>query len=186
MRSRALSGLKGGLTGWPGADRQWWTAVAGDSWFELGAGTDDRGWRAMPRGRELAGRLLNVLPDLDGGFWLATSTGLAHNVPTLWHTPRDLAAFTRPSSTIFEARSGDLFIQHDDELLQRRGGRWRAFRFPSGRDGGLVRTNAMVELADGRIVVGGRPTEAAIFDPARGTFAPLRHPRGSFVEVNGG
>jgi signal transduction histidine kinase/CheY-like chemotaxis protein len=171
------------LTGWPGADRQWWTAVAGDNWFELGAGTDDGRWQAVPRRRELAGRLLNVLPDADGGFWLATSTGLAHHVATLWHTPRDLAAFNRPSSTIFEARSGDLFIQHDDELLQRRDGRWRAFRFPSGRDGGLVRTDAMVELGDGRIVVGGRPTEAAIFDPARGTFAPLRHPRGRFVEV---
>jgi len=171
------------LTGWAGADGQWWAAIVGDNWFELGAGTDEAGWRAMPRGRELAGRLLNVLSDPDGGFWLATSTGLAHNVPTLWHTPRELATFTRPSSTIFEARNGDLYIQHDDELLRRHDGRWRAFPFPSGRDGGLVRTEAIVELADGGILVGGRPSEAAIFDPARGAFTPIHHPRGWFVEV---
>ena len=110
------------LTGWAGADRQWWTAFGGDAWFELGVASDDGGWRAVGRTRELAGRLHNIMADPDGGFWLATSTGLAHHVPTLWSTPHELAAFTRPSSTMFEARNGDLFIQHDNELLQRHDG----------------------------------------------------------------
>ena len=137
----------------------------------------------MARSRELAGRLHNLMADPDGGFWLATSTGLAHHVPTLWSTPRELASFTRPASTIFQARNGDLFIQHDNELLHRHEGHWRAFRLPLGHEGGLVRTDAMAEMPDGRILLGGRPTPAMFFDRERGTFAPLVHPRGWFVEV---
>jgi signal transduction histidine kinase/CheY-like chemotaxis protein len=171
------------LAGWAGVDGQWWTAFTGDAWFELGVGSDDQGWRALPRTRELAGRLYNALPELDGGFWLATSTGLARHVPTLWRTPRELAAFTRPSSSVFEARNGDLLIQYDDQLLHRRNGRWRAFPLPAGRAGGLARTDAIVELGDGRILLGGMPSPAVFFDRDRGAFAPVRHPRGSFVEV---
>ena len=110
------------LTGWAGTDRQWWTSFAGDAWFELGVGTGDEAWQPLARSRELAGRLHNLMADPDGGFWLATSTGLAHHVPTLWSTPRELASFTRPASTIFQARNGDLFIQHDNELLRRHEG----------------------------------------------------------------
>ena len=171
------------LTGWAGTDRQWWTSFAGDAWFELGAGTDDGAWRPVARSRELAGRLHNLTADAGGGFWLATSTGLAHHVPTLWSTPRALASFTRPASTIFQARNGDLFIQHDNELLHRREGHWRAFRLPLGHEVGLVRTDAMAEMPDGRILLGGRPTPAMFFDRERGTFSPLAHPRGWFVEV---
>jgi signal transduction histidine kinase len=171
------------LIGWAGSEHQWWTCVAGDAWFELGVGSDDRGWLPVTRSRELAGRLYGLLTDADGGFWLATSTGLAHHVPTLWRTPRELAAFTRPSSTIFEAGNGDLFIQHDTELLHRRGGQWRAYPLPLGQQPGLGRTGAMAEMRDGRIVLGGRPTPAMFFDPARGTFAPIVHPRGWFVEI---
>ncbi|MEO5820085.1 MAG: ATP-binding protein [Vicinamibacteraceae bacterium] len=171
------------LTGWAGPDRQWWTAFAGDAWFELGVGTDDVPWQPVSRSRELAGRLHNMMADEDGGFWLATSTGLAHHVPTLWSTPRDLSTYTRPASTIFEARNGDLFVQHDKELLCRRDGRWRAFPLPFGREGGLVRTDAMAEMPDGRILLGGRPTPAMFFDRTRGTFAQVAHPQGWFVEV---
>jgi signal transduction histidine kinase/CheY-like chemotaxis protein len=171
------------LTGWAGTDRQWWTSFAGDAWFELGVGSDDEAWQPMARSRELAGRLHNLMADSDGGFWLATSTGLAHHGPTLWSTPRELASFTRPASTIFQARNGDLFIQHDNELLRRHGGHWRAFRLPLGHEGGLVRTDAMAEMPDGRILLGGRPTPAMFFDRERGTFSPLVHPRGWFVEV---
>jgi signal transduction histidine kinase/CheY-like chemotaxis protein len=171
------------LTGWAGSHGQWWTAFSGDAWFELGVGTDDGGWRPAPRMRELAGRLHNTLSDPDGGFWLATSTGVAHHVPTLWHTPLELSAYTRPSSTIFEARNGDLLVQHDNELLVRHDGRWRAFPLPLGREGGLTRTDAIAELADGRILVGGRPAQAMFFDRTRGTFTPVVHPRGWFVEV---
>ena len=171
------------LTGWAGTDRQWWTSFAGDAWFELGVGSDDAAWQPMARSRELAGRLYNLMADSDGGFWLATSTGLAHHVPTLWSTPRELASFTRPASTIFQARNGDLFIQHDNELLRRHEGHWRAFRLPLGHEGGLVRTDAMAEMPDGRILLGGRPTPAMLFDRERGTFSPLVHPRGWFVEV---
>lgn len=45
------------LTGWAGPDGQWWTAFAGDAWFELGAGTDDLAWQPASRTRELSGRL---------------------------------------------------------------------------------------------------------------------------------
>ena len=171
------------LTGWAGTDRQWWTAFAGDAWFELGVGTDDLPWQPLGRSRELAGRLHNMLADPDGGFWLATSTGLAHHVPTLWSTPRELAAFTRPASTIFEARNGDLFIQHDNELLRRHEGHWRAFPLPLGHEGGLLRTDAIAEMPDGRLVLGGRPTPAMFFDRASGVFSPIVHPRGWFVEI---
>jgi signal transduction histidine kinase/CheY-like chemotaxis protein len=171
------------LTGWAGTDRQWWTAFGGEAWFELGLATDDGGWRPVARTRELAGRLHNMMADPDGGFWLATSTGLAHHVPTLWSTPHELAAFTRPSSAMFETRNGDLFIQHDNELLHRRDGVWRAFPLPFGRQGGLARTDGIVEMPDGRILLGGRPTAAQFFDPVRGTFTAVVHPRGWFVEV---
>jgi signal transduction histidine kinase/CheY-like chemotaxis protein len=171
------------LTGWAGTDGQWWASFAGDAWFELGSGTDAGDWRPLPRMRELAGRLHNMLADPDGGFWLATSTGLAHHVPTLWRTPRELVDFVRPASTIFEARNGDLLIQHDTELLYRRGDVWRAFPLPSRREGGLVRTDGIVELPDGRILLGGRPTPAMFFDRERGTFTSIVHPKGRFVEV---
>ncbi len=181
---RALPAREGWqLTGWAGTDHQWWTAFAGDAWFELGVGSDDLGWQPVNRSRELAGRLHNMMADPDGGFWLATSTGLAHHVPTLWSTPRELAAFTRPASTIFEARNGDLFILHDKDLLARQDGRWRAYPLPSGREGGLVRTDAMAEMPDGRILLGGRPTPAMFFDRGRGRFTAVAHPRGWFVEV---
>jgi signal transduction histidine kinase len=171
------------LTGWAGSDGQWWTSLAGDAWFELGVGSDDQAWQPMPRSRELAGRLHNLMVDPDGGFWLATSTGLAHHVPTLWSTPGELASFTRPASTIFQARNGDLFIQHDNQLLRRHERRWRAFRLPLEHEIGLVRTDAMAEMPDGRILLGGRPTPAMFFDPERGTFSPVVHPLGWFVEI---
>src|SRR6185503_3545994 len=171
------------LTGWAGTDQQWWTSFAGDAWFELGVGSDDLGWQPVARSRELSGRLYSMVADPDGGFWLATSTGLAHHVPTLWRTPRELVDFVRPASTIFEARNGDLLIQHDNELIYRHAGVWRAFPLPLGREGGLVRTDAIVELPDGRILFGGRPTPAMFFDREHGTFTPVVHPKGWFVEV---
>jgi len=41
----------------------------------------------------------------------------------------------------------------------------------------------MAEMPDGRILLGGRPAAAMFFDPAGGTFSPVAHPRGWFVEV---
>ena len=165
------------LTGWAGTDRRWWTSLAGDAWFELGVGADDQPWQPLARSRELAGRLHNLLADPDGGFWLATSTGLAHHVPTLWSTPRELASFTRPASTIFEARNGDLFIQHDNELLRRHDGSLAArSRCRSGTRSAWsaptrwrrCRTGASCSAA------GRRP--AMFFDRERGTFTPRRAP----------
>ena len=141
-----------------------------------GVGTDDGDWRLLPRMRELAGRLYGVLSDPDGGFWLATSTGLAHHVPALWRTPRELADFVRPSSTIFEARNGDL-LDSARQPAPRAPRRPLAGLPPAARTRRRPDPHRCHRRAEGRAHPARRPPDSGDgFDRARGTFTPVVHP----------
>ncbi|MGC4051268.1 MAG: PAS domain S-box protein [Paludibaculum sp.] len=168
------------LVSWPDLDGGTWVADVTHSTFDLrsGAGKQEK------RTQALSGRFLSMLYDGRGCFWVATSLGLARYAPPVWRTPRPLLDKTGHSSAILQTKGGDLYLIHDSELVERRGGRWATHPLPPGYDPALPSTQALVELRDGRLALGDGPG-LLVFDPARGAFSTIVHPDRMDVSVLG-
>ena len=136
------------VTGWRGPDGEIWI-LDGAALFRLIGGKR----QPVTRSDSLAGTIYDVLTEPGGGFWLATSEGLAHYSPPLWRTPVEVADLDAPVHSVLEDRQGRLWFAATEYLLELDGTVWRRFRLPYGVRSHTVRTHSLGLLPDGRIVI---------------------------------
>ena len=138
------------------------------------------------RMRALSGVLLDLEPDPDGGFWLATSLGIVRYLPTIWRREAALAGEDRHSGSLLEASSGDLYALQDRALERHTGDRWVAYPLPPTITANVTFSKVLGEVAGGRLVFhAGDLSRAFGFDPSTGAFTEVRHPEGRTIEVLG-
>ena len=170
------------LRGWRGPDGELWT-IEGAS---LRRQVDGR-WIPVEKYGMLAGSLLEVVTERDGGFWLGTSEGIAHYPPHVWTTPDPVKQLDQPVHAITEDRQGRLWFGATDYLLELDGSDWRSYGWPHGIQTRAAQSDTLWAMADGRIAiktVGGTTEDRVlIFDPATRKFAPLIHPEGRQIRL---
>src|SRR6185436_14575533 len=138
------------------------------------------------RMRALSGVLLDVEPDPDGGFWLASSLGVVRYLPTIWRREAALVGEDRHSGSIFEASSGDLYALQDRAVERHTGARWVAYPLPATITANVTFSKVLGEVTGGRLVFhAGDLSRAFEFDPSTGAFTEVRHPEGRTIEVLG-
>jgi signal transduction histidine kinase/CheY-like chemotaxis protein len=168
------------VTGWRGPDGEIWI-LDGAALFRLIGGKR----QPVIRSDALSGTIYDVLTEPGGGFWLATSEGLAHYSPPIWRTPLEVADLDAPVHSVMEDRQGRLWFAATEYLLELDGTVWRRFPLPYGVRSHTLRAHGLGLLPDGRITLsvrrGDSDESVLLFDPVRGSFQPLAHPAGSNV-----
>jgi signal transduction histidine kinase/streptogramin lyase len=138
------------------------------------------GWRTVEKTGILAGSPWEVLTEPDGGFWLATSEGLAHYAPQVWVTPGLVESLDQPVHSIIEDRQGRLWFSATEYVLVLDGVQWRSYRLPEGMRTHTVQTDSIWAMADGRIMVKVLKADiiqiVLILDPVTGQFRTLATP----------
>jgi signal transduction histidine kinase len=162
-----------------------WRGPDGEIWILDGAALSRLiGGKRQPvtKSDSLAGTIYDVLTEPGGGFWLATSEGLAHYTPPIWRTPVEVADLDAAVHSVMEDRQGRLWFAATEYLLELDGTVWRRHRLPGGVLSHTVRTHSLGLLPDGRITLQVGLTASdenvLLFDPVRGSFQPLVHPEG--------
>jgi signal transduction histidine kinase/ActR/RegA family two-component response regulator len=170
------------LRGWRGPERELWL-MEGASLLQSVNGV----WRAVEKYGILAGTTWEVLTEPDGGFWLATSEGLAHYAPPVWVTPEFVQSLDQPVHSIVEDRQGRLWFSATEYVLALNGVTWRSYRLPAGMRTHTVQTRSILAMADGRILVKVLKADVVemvlILDPATGQFRQLAAPDDSEIAV---
>jgi signal transduction histidine kinase/CheY-like chemotaxis protein len=168
------------VMGWRGPDGEIWI-LDGATLFRLIDGKR----QPVTKSDSLAGTIYDVLTEPCGGFWLATSEGLAHYSPPIWRTPVEVADLDAPVHSILEDRQGRLWFAATEYLLELDGTVWRRHRLPGGVLSHTVRTHSLGLLPDGRITLQVGLTasdeQVQLFDPVRGSFQTLAHPEGRAI-----
>jgi signal transduction histidine kinase/CheY-like chemotaxis protein len=170
------------IRGWRGPDGEIWI-LEGTGLFRLIGGKR----QPVTKSDSLSGTIYDVLTEPGGGFWLATSAGLAHYNSPIWRTPEEVADLDAPVHSVMEDRQGRLWFAATEYLLELDGTVWRRFHLPSGAATQALRTHSLGLLPDGRITlqVGdlSRDRDVLLFDPVRGSFQPLTHPEGRTIAL---
>jgi signal transduction histidine kinase/CheY-like chemotaxis protein len=168
------------VRGWRGPDGEIWI-LAGATLYRLKDGKHV----PVAKSDALSGTTYDVLTEPGGGFWLATSEGLAHYSPPIWRTPAEVADVDAPVHSVMEDRQGRLWFAATEYLLELDGKVWRRFRLPDGVRSHTIRTHCLGLLPDGRITLevrrGDSDENVLLFDPVGGSFQPLRHPEGRTI-----
>jgi len=170
------------LRGWHGPDGATWVLEGAVLWR-----LSDGDKQAQPREGPLSGIIYDVAVEADGGFWIASSTGVARYHPSLWRTPRAVSKIDQPVHGITEDSRGRLWFAATEYLLELDGERWRAHPLPNGLQTQTMYTSSLVVLADGRIAFpaldGEQRLRMLAFDPRRRAFEPIRHPAGKQINL---
>lgn len=185
---------KGGsarLRAWRGADHDLW--VQDDNAIlrlseSQGAGTPDKTRTGEPVDRQaaLSGRILDVVPDSGGAFWVTTTQGIARYTPASWRTP---AAVRGPEMdlvvhAITEDQSGNVWFLSTKFLIRFGTTGWSKYSLPVGDRPGSSLTDALRILPDGRVALLSLvPGELLLFDPVRKRFESVRHPEGRILRT---
>jgi ligand-binding sensor domain-containing protein len=169
------AGASDNLRGWRGPERELWV-TEGASLLQSVNGV----WRVIEKYGILAGTPWEVLTEPDGGFWLATSEGLAHYSPQVWVTPELVQSLDQPVHSITEDRQGRLWFSATEYVLLLDGDVWRSYRLPEGMRTHTVQTESILVMPDGRILVkvlkGDVFEMVLILNPVTGQFRPLATP----------
>ena len=154
---------------WPGTDGRIWKTDGSSLGYVEGTQYSD-----LPPSAELAGRILDVLPESSGGFWLATSQKLAHYTPPLWREPVGAPHLTSLVNSIAEDADGRLWFAADTKLLVNDHETWREYPLPSSEVYRAADAKALCPLEDGTILVDVDSSDhRLIFDPRTGTFRKI-------------
>jgi signal transduction histidine kinase/CheY-like chemotaxis protein len=168
------------LRGWRGPDNEIWI-LAGSTLCRMMDGK----CQPVAKSDALSGTIYDVLTEPGGGFWLATSEGLAHYSPLIWRTPAEVADVDAPVHSVMEDRQGRLWFAATQYLLELDGKVWRRHRLPNGVRSHTIRTHCLGLLPDGRITLqvrrGDSNEDVLIFDPVDGNFQRLAHPEGRTI-----
>jgi diguanylate cyclase (GGDEF)-like protein len=183
--SAATAGLRFDGKGWTEVCRgespvlRVWSGIEGTVWVQDGNHIFqmDGGRRTVvPRNEALSGIVMGVFPESRGRFWVATSQGLAHYMPTLWRTPPAAPPLDDVVSAIAEDGKGRVWFLAARALLCLDGSRWSLYPLPGGESSWAIFTEALGVLPDGRIVLETASQHALIFDPVTARFHTLQHP----------
>ncbi len=170
------------LREWRGPNGELWL-LDGASVFRLG----DHVKQPIEKFGPLAGSVLDVATEPDGGFWLGTSDGVAHYMPAIWTTPDFVRRLDQPVHAATEDSQGRLWFAASEYLLELDGTTWRAFALPSESRTVTVQTESIGGLADGRILVEIRHGEAfdsaLAFNPKTSQFAAVEAPLGQEISM---
>ncbi|HEX7086930.1 MAG TPA: ATP-binding protein [Vicinamibacterales bacterium] len=175
------------VAAWDGVDDALWIASGISRGFRLSVLRPDRPIQHLPRMHALSGRLHDVLPAADGGFWLATSLGLVRHLPAVWRRPAAPAHRPIHTGALIQLRSGDIVaVQEDGVLVHRPGGSWLFQALPRAALSNIHYSDVLAELPDGRVMIGRSAQQSPlVFDVATRRFEALRHPEGRLVEILG-
>jgi signal transduction histidine kinase/CheY-like chemotaxis protein/streptogramin lyase len=165
------------LRGWRGADGDVWVLEGATVWK-----LTSRGKQAVAKRGPLAGVIYDVATQPDGAFWIASSTGTAHNIPPLWRTPGAVAHIDQPVHGITEDREGRLWFSATEYLLELDGDTWRIHPLPDDVRTQTGQTASLAMLDDGRVAFtaleGLKVQRVMAYDPRTRTFSIVRHPEG--------
>ncbi len=174
------------VAGWQGLDGWLWLIRSDGRAFTIAIRRRDGLEIVFRRMRALSGVLLDVEPDPDGGFWLATSLGIVRYLPTIWRREAELVGEDRHSGSLLEAANGDLYALQDRAIARHTGARWVAYPLPATITANVTFSKVLGEVAGGRLVFhAGDLSRAFAFDPSTGAFTEIRHPEGRTIEVLG-
>ncbi|MCX6598751.1 MAG: ATP-binding protein [Acidobacteria bacterium] len=161
-----------GLRGWRDAQGEIWLYTSGelriqrgDSWLSLEA-----------RNPVLSGMYTDIVMSPDGGFFIATTQGLAFHPPPSWGIPTGPSAhlLRQQSSGTTHDRQGNHWFMGRNSLLRSRPGLIREYPLPAGIVNDSLRGTNLALLADGRLLLHPHTNKALIvFDPASGHFTPV-------------
>ena len=159
------------LWGWGGADDSLWLLRGTDRTFDLYHRVGETETR-ISASRVLSGRFHDVVPELDGSFWIATSLGAQRYGPPPWRPVPGLADGI-PARAIGEAPDGRVFVLCDNRLATRdRGGAWSAVALPVGRQPSLTEPHALAWLQQ-RLIVYLPSGPSLAFEGGSARFTPL-------------
>jgi len=174
------------VAGWQGLDRWLWLIRSDGRAFTIAIRRADGLEISFRRMRALSGVLLDVEPDPDGGFWLATSLGVVRYLPTIWRREAELVGEDRHSGSLLETSSGDLYALQDHALERHSGDRWISYPLPATITANVTFSKVLGEVPGGRLVFhAGDLSRAFEFDPSTSAFSEVRHPEGRTIEVLG-
>jgi diguanylate cyclase (GGDEF)-like protein len=168
----------GAVRAWAGEGGAVWVQD-GNRVIELGAGQQ----HVAEKTGTLSGILLSANRGYSGQFWVGSSQGLALHSPSLWETPSGAPRFDDVVNAITEDRSGNIWFLSAQNLIRYDNSAWTAYPLPKGETAWAVFTDALAVLPDGRLVILTSSSHWLIFDPAKGTFHLLQHPRNRVLRV---
>ena len=168
----------GTLREWAGEDGTVWIQD-GNRVIELAAGKQ----YVAEKADALSGVLLSVNRGYSGQFWVGSSQGLALHPPSLWRTPPEAPRFDDVVSSITEDRSGNIWFLSAQNLIRYDNSTWSAYPLPKGETAWPVFTDSVAVLPDGRLVILTSASHWLMFDPAKGTFQVMQHPRNRTLRV---
>jgi signal transduction histidine kinase/CheY-like chemotaxis protein/ligand-binding sensor domain-containing protein len=168
------------LRGWRGPDGEMWI-LDGRSLLRSSAG----GLQAVPRRGALAGTVHDVLPEVDGEFWIATSEGVGKYTAPLWRTPFPVADIDAAVHAIAEDSQGRIWFAATEHLVELDGLTWRKHRFPAGIRSQVQHTRSALPLPDGRVLIKVQRNDTKeivlVFAPRTGGFSELTRPDGRAI-----
>jgi diguanylate cyclase (GGDEF)-like protein len=163
-----------------------WAGENGTDWvqdgnrvIELEAGQQ----HVIEKTDTLSGILLSANRGYSGHFWVGSSQGLAVHSPSLWETPPGAPRFDDVVNSITEDRSGNIWFLSARNLIRYDNSTWTAYPLPKGESAWAVFTDSLAVLPNGQIVVLTSAAHWLIFDPAKGSFRVLQHPRNRILRV---
>lgn len=155
--------------GWEGPMGGLWT-LEGRNLYETAGG---RKVAVQRRGR-LSSEIFMAVTEPDGGFWLGTVDGMAHQKPGLWQSPAELREVDQIVHDITEDAEGRLWFAATEWLIELDHGRWEKHRVPGGKITHNLMSRALRAMPDGRVMVKlmGKPGEdrVSLFDPKTKRF----------------
>jgi diguanylate cyclase (GGDEF)-like protein len=158
----------------------------GDRVFELSGGRKS----VAERSGALNGIPVTLVPEGPGRFWIGTSQGLAHYMPSLWQHPPGAPPLDDVVNGIAEDRAGRMWFLSAHSLLCLDGSQWSSFPLPKGESPWTVFTDGIAVMRDGRLVLNTSNSHLLVFDPVRRAFHVIRHPQNrrthSFVQRSDG
>jgi diguanylate cyclase (GGDEF)-like protein len=158
------SGLGGML--WPGAEGRIWK-TDGKTLGYVEGGRDYQ----LPASPELAGQIMDILPERNGGFWMATSQKLAHYTPPLWREPAGGPRLETLVNSMAEDASGRIWFSSGQKLLVNDHGLWHEYSLPAGEEYRLADPKGLSALSDGTVLLDvDAEDHRLIFDPRTARF----------------
>ncbi len=162
---------------WPGADGRVWQ-FDGKS---FGVNKDGKLWE-LPASPQLSGKVIDVLPEPSGSFWIAGSQKLIHYSPALWREMPGSPSVQSLVSSIEEDSAGRLWFAADDKVILNNHGVWQEYSLPKGETFRTTDPKGLCALPDGTLLIDVLADDhRLIFEPKSKSFRRFSRGGGNFL-----